>query len=408
MEKFIINGARPLSGNIEISGSKNAALPLIFASLTTYGVSTLHSVPDISDVRVAIDIISSLGAVVERKGSDLIIDTHNLSYRRPSDSLVSAIRASSYLLGANLARFKTAHLQSFGGCNFDLRPIDMHISAMTLMGACQIGDRFVAHRLCGADIYFDKVSVGASVNALIIAASAEGKSRIFGYAKEPHVILLIDYLRSAGADISVFPDRIEVVGAHLKGAEAEIIPDMIEAGTFLALSLMTGAEISISRVVPEHLSSFCRPFAEAGAKIDFVDGRATVGGALFDFVDIYTEPYPGFPTDLQPQAAPLLAAFCGGRITENVWKGRFGYLKELEKFGIRYDRCECGAIIRPSSIRPAIADAPDLRGGAALIMAALFARGESVITSSEIIKRGYSDIVAKLRSVGADIEEIGR
>ncbi len=406
MSDFVIKGNRALSGKVIISGSKNAALPLIFSTLITEGVSVLRGVPDISDVTVALEIISSLGAEVTRDGDLLRIDTTNLKYKKPSDELVSKIRASSYLLGANLSRFKIAHIQSFGGCNFDSRPIDMHIHAMTLLGGTVNRDVVAARELVGNDIYFSKISVGATVNAILLAATAKGKSRIFGYAREPHIISLIEFLKKCGADIELFCDRIEIVGARLSGAEATVIPDMIEVGTYTALSLMTDSKIAVSAAYPEHLSSFLDALCSAGASVTYEDGFLRVSGGLDSFLHITAEPYPGFPTDLQPQMAPLLAAFSGGRITDRVWNGRFGYLSELEKFGIRYALCSNGALVFPSRIRSSKASVPDLRGGAALMMCALYSDGESVIKNAEIIKRGYSDIVNKLRKVGADIEEV--
>ena len=405
MGKFIINGALPLCGDIEISGSKNAALPLIFATLITNGISRIKSVPDISDVAVAVDLISSQGAVVWWDGGDMLIDTTRLSYSRPSEAQVAKIRASSYLLGADLARFGICRLQSFGGCNFDSRPIDMHVRAMTAMGAVRYGDNFYASSLCGADIAFDKISVGATVNAILLGSVASGRTRIFGYAKEPHVISLISFLCSAGADICLYEDRIEIVGAHLHGGSATVIPDMIEAGTYAALSLVTDSDIRIHGIIPEHLKSFFAVLEQGGASVTVKDGALSVRGEITSFLNVVTSPYPGFPTDLQPQMAPLLAAFCGGRITENVWKGRFGYLSELHRMGVEYEICDSSALIRKSSVISAEVTAPDLRGGAALLICALFARGKSVIHSSEIIKRGYSDVVRKLRSIGADISE---
>lgn len=405
MSKFIVNGGRMLSGSIDVSGSKNAALPLIFATLVTEGVSIIRNVPDISDVDVALQLISAEGAIVEKRKKDLIIQTSGLHYERPDDYLVSKIRASSYLLGANLSRFGLCHLQSFGGCNFDSRPIDMHVYAMLSMGASVKGDTVTAGRLRGADLHFGKISVGATVNALLMASRAKGKSRIFGYAKEPHVISLVDFLRSAGADITLYEDRIEVIGAELSDAAGVVIPDMIEAGTFLAISLLTDSSISVKGVIPSHLSSFCRSLSEAGAIISESGDTMTAAGSLSDFLNIVTEPYPGFPTDLQPLTAPLMARFFGGRISENVWRARFGYLSQLEKFGVRYETCDGSAVIRPSVFRCARAEAPDLRGGAALIMCALASRGESIIDSADIIKRGYSDILYKLRQIGAEVSE---
>lgn len=405
MSKFIINGGRELKGTVDISGSKNAALPLIFATLTTRGVSVIRNVPDISDVDIALELISEAGAIITRNKSDLTIRTDNLHYVRPSDSLVSKIRASSYLMGASLARFGVCHLQSFGGCNFESRPIDMHVDAMRALGAYGVGDTMRAGSLVGSDIFFDKVSVGATVNALLLASSAKGKSRIFGYAKEPHIISLAEYLSSAGAKVVFYEDRIEVEGAELSGARAYVVADMIEAGTFLCLSLLTDSRLKIRGASIEHLKSFIDSLNKAGAKAICGDGELSLYGQISECLNIVTEPYPGFPTDLQPQTAPLMARFCGGRITENVWRGRFGYLAELEKFGVGYELCDGGAVIRPSILRCAGARAPDLRGGAALLMCALSSHGQSIIDSAEIIKRGYSDIVGKLRLIGAEIEE---
>ena len=406
MGKFIVKGNRALSGSVNISGSKNAALPLIFASVIVRGVSVIRNVPDIGDVNVALEIISSFGAGVERRGGDLIIDAADLKYARPSDALVSRIRASTYLLGADLSRFGIAHMQSFGGCNFDNRPIDMHIKSMLLFGGEQTADVFTAKKLIGADVYFDKVSVGATINAILLAVSAVGKSRIFGYAKEPHVLSLIEFLTSAGADIKLFNDRIEIAGKELCGAECTVVADMIEAGTYLSLSLLTDSDIRVEGANKVHLKSFIEAMSASGADFDARDKSIAVRGELTDRLNIVTEPYPGFPTDLQPQTSPLMARFFGGRITERIWQGRFGYLSELEKFGVRYAVCDSSATIYPSRIGPACVKAPDLRGGAALLMCALFASGESIIDSAEIIKRGYSDLVSKLRLLGADITEI--
>lgn len=405
MTSFIINGNRALSGEIKISGSKNAALPIIFATIVTGGVSCVSGVADIGDVRVALEILSELGAVVSRLGEDLIIDTRNLRYKRPSDALVTKIRASSYLLGANLSRFGRCEMQSFGGCNFDFRPLDMHVGAMRSLGAESSGNEFYAKELFGADIVFKTASVGATVNAILLSVRAKGRTRIYGYAKEPHVISLVEFLKSAGANISLFDDRIEVFGAELSGAKATVIFDMIEAGTYLALSLLTDSKLKITGIDPSHLTSFFEFLASGGAILECTENSATVSGEFDECASVITGAYPAYPTDLQPQSAPLLARFCGGKITETVWKSRFGYLSELEKFGIKHRRCASSATIYKSEIKAACAKVPDLRGGAALLMCALSAKGESVIESAEIIKRGYSDIVNKLRQIGADIFE---
>lgn len=406
MGQFIINGGKSLCGEIQVSGSKNAALPLIFAAISAVGTSTFTNVPDISDVDIAFDILRGMGARVKRAGDSVTLDTANLTYSVPSDVLVSKIRASSYLLGACLARFGRAQIQRFGGCNFDSRPIDMHVSAALALGARLEGDTLLSDGLRGGVIRFDKISVGATVNAIIMTASAKGRSRIYGYAREPHVISLIDYLRAAGADIRFCGEYIEVVGTTLRGASLGIIPDMIEAGSYLALSLMTDSELRVRGADYFELESFLDALIRGGAVIEHDSVSVTARGRLSEPLDIVTAPYPSFPTDLQPVTAPLLAAFCGGRITEGVWQNRFGYLSELSRFGLIYKACSGYADVLPSILKSASATAPDLRGGMALVITALACNGESRISSAELIKRGYTDIVGKLRHVGADISEI--
>lgn len=406
MSKFIIDGAHKLSGRIDVSGSKNAALPIIFSTVATRGVSTLYGVPDITDVRVALALIKNMGARVVRSGDALYIDTCHLVYSLPDTNLVSSIRASSYLLGATLARFGRAHIQRFGGCNFDNRPIDMHLFAMHKFGAVQDGELLFVKKLSGADIVFAKQSVGATVNALILAASAEGVSKIYGYAKEPHVIALADFLISCGAKITFLEDHIEITGTELHGGRSHIIPDMIEAGTYMIMALATGSSIEICGAEGAHIASLTRMLSAAGAQFLFREGSITVGGSLDGYIEAVTAPYPGFPTDLQPQLAALMAIAKGGKITEGVWHSRFGYLSEMTKFGVEYSRLGDTATVFPSKLRAASAEATDLRGGAALVIAALSAKGKSVISSSQIVNRGYENIVNKLRGVGAEIIEI--
>ncbi len=405
MNKFVINGGRKLSGDIHVSGSKNAALPIIFACIVTRGISVLYNVPDIIDVRVAIALLENMGARIWRLDDALYVDTEDMFYSLPDAQLVSSIRASSYLLGATLARFGQTHIQHFGGCNFDNRPIDMHIEAMLSLGATVDGDRVLSKKLIGSDIHFSKISVGATVNSLILAACAEGVSNIYGYAKEPHVMALADFLKSAGAQITFFEDRIEVVGKELSGGKAKIIPDMIEAGTYLIASIATNSRLRVTGVDPVHVESLTKLLMRGGVSLYFDENSVTNGCSLCEPLDIVTEPYPGFPTDLQPQTAPLMAVAFGGRIRERVWHSRFGYLSQLSKFGLNYSINGDEAVIYPSSIHRAYASIPDLRGGAALIIAALIAKGESVLDGTDIVFRGYENIVDKLRLVGADIYE---
>lgn len=403
MGTIIVNGGRPLKGEIAVSGSKNAALPLIFATLITRGQSILHSLPDIGDVDVALRIIESLGAIIERQSSDVTIDTTSLSYRKPQDDLVARIRASTYLIGSLLPRFGIAELQQFGGCGFCTRPIDLHLLACRSFGADVSGERIIAHRLRGTHLRLPKVSVGATVNSLLLAATAEGESRIENYAREPHIMGLIDFLRSAGADITVTDDVITVIGRELHGGEAYIEGDPIEAGTYAAISALCGGEITVTGASPSGLSSFISPLSEGGAEA-MTDSGIRLITPPRRAVSVIAEPYPGFPTDLQPIVAPILALGAGGTIEDRVWQGRFGYLAALAPFGIEYKIYPSGAEIFPSRIRAAITDAPDLRGGAAALILALTARGESRITSSEIVARGYENIEKKLRALGAEIK----
>jgi UDP-N-acetylglucosamine 1-carboxyvinyltransferase len=347
-----------------------------------------------------------MGAVWTLDGDRLCIDTEHLAYSTPDPRLTSRIRASSYLLGSCLARFGRADLLSVGGCSFSDRPIDMHIGAAVTLGARLENGEIIAKKLHGSDIIFEKTSVGATINAILMATVAEGRSRIYGYAKEPHVLSLIDFLNSAGACIRPHARYIEIEGRTLHGASGAVIPDMIEAGTYLSLSLATRSPLRIIGARLTDLDSFITTLVDAGACISFSGDTVSADGALDTPAAITAAPHPAFATDLQPQTAPMLATFCGGSITDTVWPLRFGYLTELSKHGLEYERRGNVAHIKPSHLRSAHTVAPDLRGGAALLIAALVANGESRIDSAEIIKRGYENVIKKLRGVGADIYEI--
>ncbi len=403
MSALVISGGVDLSGEITVSGSKNAALPIIFATVITNGVSRIFGVPYILDVRIALDIIRELGAVVEWDRDALFIDTTRLSYRVPTVSSVARIRASSYLLGAMIARFGRAKIMPFGGCNFENRPIDMHLSALSSLGADISGNDITAQRLVGSDIRFEKISVGATVNAVLMSATARGVTHIYGYAKEPHVYSLCDYLVRCGADITFSEECITVCGCELHGASVKIIPDMIEAGTYLLLSALCGCRLGVRGVDLSDLHSFLPVVAGSGVAFSSKDGAVAPHGRISSAFDVVAEPYPGFPTDMQPQCAPFMSV-CGGSITDTVWQGRFGYLEELAKFGLRYTRVKNSVRIEPSNLYAAQAFATDLRGGAAALITALISRGESIIKNAEIIDRGYENIVKKLCSVGAKIK----
>lgn len=404
MEKIVINGGIPLVGRVPVSGSKNAALPLIYAALALRGVSQIDNLPDIEDVRVSLKILEGFGVKIKKSSGAVTVDSTDAEYSPPSEELVSELRASSYLLGACLAAFGRARIQSFGGCNFDKRPIDMHLGAISALGAEIDGNDIKADGLVGADIRFHKISVGATVNALIMAAAAAGETNIYNPAIEPHITALARFLCNAGAAIDIYPGRIRVVGGRLTGARATVIPDMIEAGTYLAAGLATGGEVTVLGVEPSHLLAFTDAIRLAGADVRISTNSITASAKALGSMSITTAPHPGFATDLQPQMAALMAARSGGEITEGVWESRFGYLSEFRKFGVCSSLCGATAKIDGGAIFPARAVASDLRAGAAEVILALSARGESIIENARHIRRGYMNMADKLRTLGAMIE----
>ena len=403
MGRFIINGGKPLCGKIRVSGSKNAALPIIFSSLATKGVSRLYNLPDISDVSDALGIIREFGAKIWQEGGVTFIDTRVLHYTVPSLDRVRRIRASTYLIGACLSRFGRAELLPFGGCSFSHRPIDMHLDAAVKFGACIDGDTLSASELRGAEISFRVPSVGATVNSLILAASAEGETVLSGSAREPHIRALISYLESAGATIKAKDDVITVTGTELHGGTAVIPGDMIEAGSFLAASIVTGGRVRVSGFDPRELRAFTAPLLSSGVIEDVSGGSIMLVGKPKREISVVTGAYPGFATDLQPIFATILAASRGGAIEEKVWPSRFGYLDELAKLGLSFRREGNVAHIFTSLIYSGRVNAPDLRGGAAAILLALLSEGESTVEHGELILRGYDSLAEKLKSLGADI-----
>lgn len=398
MKIIRVRGGKPLRGEISVSGSKNAALPIIFSCILINGVSEIDNLPDIGDTRVALDILRDFGASVLYRNGKALIDTRTLHYEKIPETLTCRLRASTYLLGACLGRFGVSHISTFGGCNFQHRPIDMHIDACVSLGSHIEGDRILG-RPVGGDIYFEKRSVGATVNAILLAVGAKGVSRIFGAAEEPHIDCLIDFLNSAGASITREDQYLLIEGRELHGGRIVIIPDMIEAGSYLALGLADSCEVRVKNCPSSQMASVYDAFYSLGAEEsgDLLRMKTPRRG------EICAGPYPLFPTDLQPIFAPVMAAYLGGSITDLVWHGRFGYLKNLESFGVRYTLGQSSAKIYPSVLSPASVTAPDLRGGFACLMCALMSDGESSISSAEIILRGYENLPEKLSALGADI-----
>lgn len=403
MSKFIIRGKNALRGTVTVGGSKNAALPVIFASLSLFGSSRIVGLPDIVDVKIALRLVEEQGATVTQNGNVTVISTEHVSYKKPSRDLVSRLRASTYLIGACLSRFGRVDVGGYGGCAFCPRPIDYHLAVAEAMGGVINDGMLTSSRLHPTVYKFPKPSVGATVNMLILAASTDGESRILNAAREPHIDTLIEFLRSAGAYIERDGEGITVRGGALHGAEVAIGGDAIEAGTMLAASLVTGGSIRVMGANPNELSPFLSLLERMGARVSTDLGISVSAHDLSPATAIATA-YPGFPTDLGPICAPLFAAFSGGRILDRVWVGRYGYLSELAKFGVNYLLNESGATILPSRICAGCATATDLRGGAACILTALTADGYSEINSAETVLRGYEKIEEKLTALGADVE----
>lgn len=404
MKTIEIEGARALHGEITVSGSKNAALPILFACILTKGRSKIENLPNIGDVKVALKILSDFGAELSYEDNTLSVNTEKLCYVVPKSELVAEIRASTYLIGSCLSRFGVCHLQPFGGCSFAQRPIDMHIAACKALGTQVLENEIRADGLRGAEIIFDKPSVGATVNAILLSVSAEGETVIRGSAVEPHIDSLIDFLRSCGASINRLGREIYIEGRELHGGKIRIIGDMIESGSYLAAGLMTGGEIRVLDCPINDMTATLEAFELLGAKLEVVGSSVSarmIGQSRY--FKLVATPYPGFPTDLQPIFAPIMANFSGGDITDTVWQTRFGYLDNLGSFGLSRRLSGNTAFIDPSSLHNGSARAPDLRGGFACLLASLASSGRSSIYSAEIILRGYENLVEKLRALGAEI-----
>ncbi len=405
-----------LHGSVDVQGSKNSAVAVILASLTVCGTVEISNVPNISDVRNCLKILEYLGCSFHFKSQDtVIIDSTKAIKRDIPRELLSEMRASSYLLGAQLSRFGKCEQIDVGGCNFGTRPLDYHFSVFKSLGAkeeLRNGKVFFSaeNGLKGNTVILPQPSVGATVNAILCATRAKGKTVIKNSAREPHIIDLCIFLNSCGANIIDHgTDTITVYGnRHLHGSKFALRGDMIEAGTYIIAVLVCGGRINLRNAPVSDLDCFLSFLRRIGADIEIKENEITVTASPLSAFDIITEPYPGFPTDLHPQCAAL-ASVCNGKssITETVFKNRFAYLEQLSKLGLKYirtdDRVE---IFGNTPFKCGKADSTDLRGGASLLIAALSANGESVIGNAEYIERGYSDLVYKLGNLGADIRKI--
>ena len=415
MDKYVINGGKQLHGEVEISGAKNAAVAIIPAALMVEGVCRIENIPQISDTDMLLTILSEMGAKVRMLSRTTVeIDCTSVHPDGAPFELMRKIRASYYLIGAMLGRFGSAKTTMPGGCNFGVRPIDQHIKGMTALGAhVEVKGGFVyadcpEQGLTGTKIYLDKVSVGATMNIMLAAAKAKGKTTIENAAREPHIVDLANFLNSMGADVrGAGTDTIKIYGAEkLHSGSYSIIPDQIEAGTYMAACAAAGGEIVVKNVIPKHLDCISAKLREMGVEVEDGEDSVTVRrtGALTR-ANVKTQPYPGFPTDMQPQISAVLCLAKGTSVvTEGVWDSRYKYISELKKMGAEVQVDGKTAVIEGvSSLTGAPVAACDLRAGAAVVIAGLAASGTTVVEDVVFIERGYEDLVGKLTRLGADI-----
>lgn len=416
MEKFVIRGQNRLSGTVRISGAKNAAVAILPAVILSDGICRIENVPDISDVAITLKILYELGAGVRliNRSTFEIDPTHVNSYIL-SKEMSRRMRASSYFIGAMLGRMKRARVAPPGGCDFGVRPIDQHIKGFQALGAKVIIDNGMvdarAAKLTGCPIYLDVVSVGATINIMLAAVKAEGLTVIENAAKEPHIVDLANFLNSMGADImGAGTDVIKIRGvSRLNGTTYSIIPDQIEAGTYMAAALATGGDITLENVIPKHLESITAKVVEIGAKVEeFDESLRVVMNGRPKACNVKTMPHPSFPTDMQPQITAVLSLAGGTSIvTEGVWENRFRYTEQLNLMGADIKIEGRAAVVKGvERLVGAPVAANDLRAGAALLIAGLAAQGVTEVENIEYIDRGYENVVEKLSALGADIRRV--
>ena len=418
MTKYIVQGGQPLFGEVRISGAKNAAVAIIPAALLVDGVCRIENIPQISDVTALLKILEQLGAKVRfLNRSDVEIDCRRIATTQVSQELAHKIRASYYLIGALLGRFGEAEVSMPGGCNFGgVRPIDQHVKGFVAMGAeVREGDFICARadggRMKGANVYLDVVSVGATMNIMMAAALAEGTTVIENAAKEPHIVDLANFLNSMGADIKgAGTDTIRIYGVDkLHGGSYAIIPDQIEAGTYMAAVAACGGQVLVRGIIPKHMDCITAKLQEMGVQVEEQDDTLLVRHAgKLRRTNVKTLPYPGFPTDRQPQITVALCLAEGtSMVTEGVWDNRYRYVGELTRMGAQIRVEGRSAVVEGvDHLNAASVQAYDLRAGAAMVIAALAADGVSEVTNVHYIERGYEDIIGKLRGIGARIESV--
>lgn len=415
MKKIVINGGRPLKGEVTISGAKNSVVALIPATILADDIVTLDGVPDISDVASLIEIMTIMGAKIERKEDSLIIDPRGVKNMPMPFGKINSLRASYYFYGSLLGRYGQATVGLPGGCDLGPRPIDLHLKAFEAMGAAMTMDGSSmklatdGKPLQGANIYMDTVSVGATINTILAAVKAEGRTVIENAAREPEIIDVVTLLNNMGAHIrGAGTDMIIIDGVpQLHGTRHQVIPDRIEAGTYIALAAAIGEGIQINNVLYEHLESYIAKLEEMGVRMTISEDSIFVEKQTgLKAIQIKTSPYPGFATDLQQPITPLLLTAAGrGRIVDTIYEKRVNHVPELAKMGATISTLNDHIIYEgPNQLTGSSVKATDLRAGAALVIAGLMASGTTEITNVEYILRGYSDIIHKLTQLGADIQ----
>lgn len=416
MEQYIMKGGSPLAGEVTISGAKNAALGILAASIMTDDDVLIENLPDVRDINVLLEAIEKIGACVRRTDRHTVrINASQIRRVSVDDEYIRKIRASYYFIGALLGKYKSAEVPLPGGCNIGSRPIDQHLKGFRALGARVEVEKgaVVAHAidLVGSHIYLDVVSVGATINIMMAATLAEGETIIENPAKEPHVVDVANFLNSMGANVKgAGTDVIRIRGVkHLHGTEYSIIPDQIEAGTFMCAAAITRGDVMVQNVIPKHLEAISAKLIELGCEVtEFDEAVRVVGRPRHRHTDIKTLPYPGFPTDMQPQITVTLALAEGTSIvTESIFENRFKYVDELARMGGSIKVEGNTAIISGvKQLTGAQVNAPDLRAGAALVIAGLAADGYTTVDEIGYIQRGYENFEKKLQGLGAMIEKV--
>jgi len=416
MEQFVIRGGNKLKGTVVVEGAKNAALPIIAATLLCKSISVIENIPEVEDVHVLLDAMTELGVKVKKiKENTLQIDTSNIKKNVVDYEDITRIRASYYLLGSLLGRNNEAQVPLPGGCSIGTRPIDQHIKGFEALGAKVTIEhgmiKVKAKKLKASNIYLDVASVGATINVMFAAVLADGHTIIENPAKEPHIVDVANFLNSMGADVKgAGTDLIKINGVKdLHGAEYMIIPDQIEAGTYMVAAAITGGDVTVENLIPKHMEAISAKLKEMGILVEEHDESIRVHTKEpLKNIHVKTLPYPGFPTDMQPQVTALLAVTGGTSImTEGVFENRFLYTDELNRMGANIKVEGNSAFITGvNRLSGAEVTATDLRAGAALVLAGLIAEGETIVNHIDYIDRGYVQMEEKLKALGADIYRI--